>query len=132
MYTQVPDRGCPPNSMCQSGYCQPPNNPQSCNVDSDCASSNGACQPFLQGTGGQPTGIVGYCAPGFGTSVTSCGTNPTAGFNATCKSGQCISTGSSFVCLVYCKGMSGCPGGETCAQRMITIEGYTTRVNICG
>jgi hypothetical protein len=128
-YTEQPDRACPPTSACSEGYCRAPSGALACSRPADCAPvPDTTCDPFVVSQAGTLT-IQGDCVPPFGGSQGTC---TAAGFDSTCSSGFCVSTNGQLVCLVLCTQASDCPAGESCAGRLITVEGLTTTVSVCG
>jgi hypothetical protein len=128
-YTQQIDRTCPPGSLCSTGYCQPPASPLGCTNTAGCAAiPNNVCDPFVITQGASKT-IQGFCAGRFGTSTGNC---TAVGFDSTCASGYCIATNANKVCMTLCAQTSDCTNGTTCAQRLVTVEGLTTMVSVCG
>jgi hypothetical protein len=120
---EQPDRSCPSTSSCANGYCQPPNNAQSCANPTDCGGGT-VCSPFVR----NQNQLEGDCAPRFGTATTC----SAAGFDSTCAAGYCIATNNKFACLLFCDKTNECPNGQTCASRSITVEGFTAPMMVCG
>ncbi len=137
------DRTCPSGSLCQQGYCQPPQPEGGGQLGTDCAmptfvgsgpqenqclqnlSDKLSCMPFFDPSAG---GIVWRCDREIGMGVP--GTPCTMG--SQCRSGFC---GSNGTCFRACQGDQDCPvenNGQTfCRQVSIVVEGQQVTAGSC-
>ena len=124
----MPDRNCPPTSMCMNGTCRPPTGAQSCVKEGDCTGAT-ACDLYTNTNG---TSIIGACTPNDGTGVLY----DTCNNDQQCQSGICAGAAPMFQnqCYVACRMDMDCPMGGHCVviTSPTTLEGTpTTGVKGC-
>src|SRR5262249_60088139 len=91
MLRPVPDRRCPPDSTCASGYCQIPSPQHACASNHDC--SGGVCNVFVKADGR----IGKFCSAGFPGGATA--TSPCNNDNQ-CDTGVCDEAERRTSCMI--------------------------------
>ena len=130
-----PDRTCPPNSKCESGYCQVPGGLPGntlglkCGSESQCYISqqtyNNSCQPYV--VGGKPEW---HC----GTKVGDGASGQPCMSGSDCRSGYCIA--GINTCFRLCAGSDAdCPVRNgvhlACRPARILVEGVEINSTSC-
>jgi Cys-rich repeat protein len=104
---------CPDGYTCTNDTCVPPDQPTSCNSNSDCAAGSYCDATTGQCTPGQTCGADGTCPTGTtcdssGTCVpVECTSNSDCATGSVCENGSCVVTG-------YCTDSSQCGDGYYC------------------
>jgi hypothetical protein len=117
----VPDRNCPPSSMCSNGTCRPPAGSNSCVREMDCTTAT-TCDLYTSTSGNS---IIGACTPNQGTG----GLYFDCSSDDQCQSGTCADAMNfQTECFVACRMDMECPMGGHCVliSAPATLEGTST------